>query len=113
MLKENGFQESIISKILKRITNNHSLSQLQQTQATDIQEEAIRMSINLLYIECTGEKLWRILRTHKIRWTFFTKNTFGKLLCKPKDQLATEDKTNIVHETNCSNRDAVYFDLQL
>ena len=27
VLKENGYQESIISKIFKRITNNHSLSQ--------------------------------------------------------------------------------------
>ena len=34
VLKENGYQESIISKIFKRITNNHSLPQLQQqTQA--------------------------------------------------------------------------------
>ena len=37
VLKKNGYQESIVSKIFKRITNNHSLSQLQQqTQATDI-----------------------------------------------------------------------------
>ena len=48
VLKENGYQESIISKIFKRITNNHSLPQLQQqTQAADIQEEEIKMSINL------------------------------------------------------------------
>ena len=48
VLKENGCQESIISKIFRRITNNHSLPQSQQlTQATDIQEEEIRMSINL------------------------------------------------------------------
>ena len=48
VLKENGYQESIISKIFRRITNNHSLPQSQQlTQATDIQEEEIRMSINL------------------------------------------------------------------
>ena len=67
MLKENGYQESIISKIFKRITNNHSLPQSnQQTQATDIQEEEIRMSINLPYIEGTSEKLQRILRYHKI-----------------------------------------------
>ena len=46
MLKENGYQESIISKIFKRITNNHSLHQSQQQmQATDMQEEKIRMSI--------------------------------------------------------------------
>ena len=33
---DNGYQASIISKIFKRITNNHSLPQPQQlTQATD------------------------------------------------------------------------------
>ena len=37
VLKENGYQENVISKIFKRITNNHDLSQSeQQTQATDI-----------------------------------------------------------------------------
>ena len=57
MLKENGYQESIISKIFKRITNNHSLPQSQQlTQAADIQKEEIRMSINLPYVESTSEK---------------------------------------------------------
>ena len=40
MLKENGYRESIINKISRRITNNHSLPQSQKlTQATDIQEE--------------------------------------------------------------------------
>ena len=86
MLKENGYQESIISKIFKRITNNHSLPQSQQLmQATDIQEEEIRMSINLLYVEGTSEKLRRILRYHKIRSTFYTEKTLRKPLCKPKD----------------------------
>ena len=48
VLKENGYQESIISKIFQRITNNHRLPQSQQlTQTTDIQEEEISMSINL------------------------------------------------------------------
>ena len=37
VLKENGHQETINSKIFKRITNNHSLPQSQQLgQATDI-----------------------------------------------------------------------------
>ena len=40
--KENGYQESI-SKIFNRITNNHSLPQLQQqTHTADIQEKEIR-----------------------------------------------------------------------
>ena len=65
VLKENKYQESIISKIFKRITdNNHSLPQSQQlTEATDIQEEEIRVSINLMYVEGTSEKLRRIFRS--------------------------------------------------
>ena len=110
MLKENGYQESIISKMFEGITNNCSLSQSRQlTQATDIHEEEIRMSINLPYIEGTSEKLQHILRYHKIGSTFYTENILCKLLCKPKDQVATEDKNNIVYEIDCSNREAVYF----
>ena len=81
VLKENGYQESIISKIFKIITNNHSLPQSNQlTQATDIQKEEIRMSINLPYVEGTSEKLRRILKSHKIRSNFYTENTLHKLL---------------------------------
>ena len=82
----------------------------QQTQAADIQEEEIKMSINLPYVEGTSEKLWHILRSHKIRSTFYTENTLRKLLCKPKDRVATEDKNKIVYEIDCSNCEAVYFD---
>ena len=67
------------------------------------------MSINLPYVEGTSEKLWRILRSHKIRSTFYTENTLRKLLCKPKDRIATKDKNNIVYENDCSNCEAVYF----
>ena len=104
MLKENGYLESIISKNFRRIANNHSLSQSQKlTQTTDIQDEEIRMSTNLPYVEGTSEKLRRILRSHKIRSTFYTENTLRKLLCKPKDRVATEDENNIVYEIDCSN----------
>ena len=61
------------------------------------------MSINLPNVGGTSEKLQRILRSHKIRPTFYTKNTLHKLLCKPKDRVATEDKNNIVYEIDCSN----------
>ena len=73
MLKENKYQENVVSKIFRRITNNHSLPLSQQlTQATDIQEQEIRMSINLPYVEGTSEKLRCILRSHKIGSTFYT-----------------------------------------
>ena len=110
VFKDSGYQESIIIKIFRRITNNHSLPQSQQLmEATDIQEEEIRISINLPYIQGTTEKLRSILRSHKIRSTCYTEMTLHKLLCKAKDQVATEDKNNIVYEIDCSNCQAVYF----
>ena len=78
-------------------------------QAIDIQGEEIRMSTNLPYVEGTSEKLRHILRSHKIRSIFYTEKTLRKLLCKPKDRVATEDKNNIVYEIDCSNCEAVYF----
>ena len=88
---------------------NRSLLQSQQlTEATDMQEEEIKMSINLPYVEGTSEKLRRILRFHKIRSISYTENKLRKLLCKPKDGVATEDKNNIANEIDCSNCDAVY-----
>ena len=61
------------------------------------------MSINLPYVEGASEKLGRILRSHRIRSTFYTVNTLRKLLCKLKDRVAAEDKNNIVYEIGCSN----------
>ena len=49
VLKENGCNGSIIGTSFNIITNNHSFCQsLQQTQATGIKEEMIRVSINKL-----------------------------------------------------------------
>ena len=84
MLKENGYQESIISTVFKRITNNHSFPQSQQ-QAVEIQVGKMRMSKTT------------------VRWTYQ-----WKLLCKPKDRVATEDKNNIVYEIDSNNTKAVY-----
>ena len=67
------------------------------------------MSINLSYVEGTSEKLRRIPRSHKIRPTFNTENALHKLLCNPKDQVATEDKNNIIYEIEYSYCEAVYF----
>ena len=88
VLKEHGYQKSIISRIFRKITNNHSLPHSQQLT----QEGEIRMSINLPYVDGTSEKLWHILRSHKISLIFYTENILRKLLWKPKDLVATEDK---------------------
>ena len=73
------------------LTYNNSLSQSQQQiQATDIQEEEIRMSLNLPHVEGTSEKLRHILRSHKVISTLYTESTLRKLLCKLKNQVAAE-----------------------
>ena len=90
------FRKALLVKSFKRIFNNHTLSQTQQqTQATDIQEEEIRMSINLPYIEGNSEKLWCILKSQKIRSTFYTGRTWCKLLCKPEDRVSTKDNNMV------------------
>ena len=38
--------------------------------------------------KCTRGKLWCILRSPKIRSTFYTESTLRKLLCKPKNREA-------------------------
>ena len=48
-------------------------------------------------------------QSHKVRSTFYTKNTLRKLLCKPKDRVATEEKNNIAYGIDCSKYEAVYF----
>ena len=75
----------------------------QQTQATDIQVKVIRMSINLPYVEGTSKKIRRIRKSHKIRSFSYAENTLGKLLCKSKDWVATEDKSNIFYEIYYNN----------
>ena len=66
------------------------------------------MRINLPYVETTSEKLRHTLRSHKIRSTFYTESTLRKLLCKPKDRVATECKSIIVYEIDFRNGEAVY-----
>ena len=88
-------QGSIINKIFTRITNNYSLPQSQkQTQTTDIKEEETRMSINLRYIEGTIEKLRRMLKSQKIKSTFYTESTLRKPLRKSKDRVVTNIVVN-------------------
>ena len=67
------------------------------------------MYIKVRYVEGTSEKLWRILRSHNIRSTFYTEKALRKLLCKPNNRVATEVKNNIVYEIGYRNCEAVYF----
>ena len=93
---------------MKRNTNNHSVSQSQQQmQATDIQEEEIKMSITILYVENTIERLPHVFKSYKIRSTFYTENTLHKILCKPKDVLLRKIKT-ILFMKLTSDYKAVY-----
>ena len=67
------------------------------------------MSINLPYVEGTSEKLWHILRSHKIRSNFYIESTLCKLLCKPKDGVPSEYKNKVIYVINCSNCGTICF----
>ena len=66
------------------------------------------MSTNLPYIKGTSEKLQYILKSHKIRSTFYMKVLCANFFVnKMMEQL---QKINMVSETDCSNCEAVHFD---
>ena len=67
------------------------------------------MSIYFLYVQGFTERLQHILRSHKIRSTFYIERTIPKLLCKPKDLVATKNKNYIIQEIDCSICETVYF----
>ena len=62
--------------------------------------------INLPHVEGDCEKLQRVLIIHKIRSFFYTENILRKLLCIPKDRVATE-KNSIVYEIDCTAKYSV------
>ena len=95
MFKVDGYQENIISKVFERISNNRSLSQLkQQMHFRSIQENKVKMCVNLQYVEGASKKLRHKLRSHKIRSIFHTENILCKILCKPEDRVIAEDIKN-------------------
>ena len=51
------------------------------------------MSINLPNVKGTSEK--RIIKSHKIISMFYSESNSRKLLYKPKDKVAIEDRKNI------------------
>ena len=65
-----------------------------------IQENEIKLSITLPYVEGTNEKLRDIPRSHKTRSTLYTENTLSTFI----------DKNNVVFETDQSNCEVVYFE---
>ena len=90
-----------VSEMFKGIPNNHGLSQSQQqTYATDIQEGEIRISI----MSMSWRYYWKTAAYTQISRSKinliqnYTESTLRKLLCKPKDRAAAENKNNIVYE---------------
>ena len=78
-------RKALLVKLLRELlTITSCLSHNNKAQIQATQEEEIRININLLRVEGINEKLRRILKSHKIRSTFYTKSTLRKLLCTPK-----------------------------
>ena len=61
------------------------------------------MSMKAPYIKGTSEKILRLVRSYKIRSTFYAENILRKLFYKIKERVTIEDKINIVSEIECSS----------
>ena len=59
VLRENGYQESIISKIFEKITKNQSLSQLQQQMQAQIQPQISKRRSEWVWIYYTLKALMK------------------------------------------------------
>ena len=88
------FREALLIKSLQELLTTTACLSQKQTQTTDIKEEETRMSINLRYIEGTIEKLRRMLKSQKIKSTFYTESTLRKPLRKSKDRVVTNIVVN-------------------
>ena len=103
---EIDIRKSLLVKPLRELLTI-SACLIQNNKCKQQREKEIKMSIHLPHVQGTTEKQQRILRFHKIRSAFYTGSTLLKLLCKLKDEIATEGKNNIIGEIGCSNCKAV------
>ena len=71
------------------------MSQLVSVSATNKSKYPIRRDKNE-YKYTLRKTMKYILTTHKIRSTFHTESILCNLLCKPKDQVDTEDEFDII-----------------
>ena len=102
-LKKNWYRESIINKIFRDLLTIPDFLGHNNKCKSKMSKKKDWNECKVTVLESTNEKLGLILRSHKIRSTFYTESTLCKLLCKLKDRVATEDKNNITYEIGCSN----------
>lgn len=59
--------------------------------------------MTLSHIKNVSEKIFWIIRSHKIRSTFCTKNRLRKLPCESKDHVTAEQKNDVIYEIERNN----------
>ena len=95
-------RKTLLVKSLRKLLINHSLSQSKrQAQATDIQEEEVRMSINLPYVENTSEKLRRTVKSQSA----YIKTHYGEAILRYRKLEKTGIKySSYTNHSRCSLR---------
>ena len=71
-------------------------------------EQTMNRSSSLPYIKGTNETLKRIFATHKIKRSFYSKETLQKHLSKPKDLIELDKKSNVVYKISCKDCNVSY-----
>ena len=91
ILQKNGYPISFIKKY-----QSHTPSET--NSGTKINKR-----ITLPYIKGISETTTRLLKTFGIGVAHKPTKSLHSILCKPKDEMAKEDKTNIIYKINCTN----------
>ena len=102
VLDANGYDNSIIRKVEKRISDNRT-SNIEESA----EQEAVT-TICIPYISGMSNALQRIFRTHNIKCRFRSTDTLRNILSHPKDKIATNDLNNVIYQIPCGDCDSVY-----
>ena len=95
-LVQNGFSKKFIHNTIRN-RDNTTAEPLNQPIATTV----------LPYVQGVSERLVRVLNNYNIRGVMKT-STIRQQLSKPKDQIATYDRPNVIYQIPCNDCDQVY-----
>ena len=102
VLCDNDFKKSDITKVKKKM--NRPRNDQQSDDAADDEQKFI----SLPYIKGTSETLKCMFATHKIKCSFYFKETLRKHLSKPKDLVELDKKSNVVYKIPCKDCNVSY-----
>ena len=105
VLMSNDYSKKMINRVQNKVERRKTMPRV---DSEETEEEELVGHVNLPYVKGTSEILRRILQSHKIRSTFYSKDTLRKSLSHPKDPISVELQNNVVYKIPCNDCNAIY-----